>query len=368
VTSSSDHVSPAEPSDSAVHPTASAPGDPAGFHVVNLTAWMGEHVPEFRPPFAFTQLAGGHSNLTYRMTSTDGDTAVVRRGPLGHVLATAHDMGREFRAIKALGPTPVPVPKALGFCADESVIGAAFYVMGDVDGVVLHDLAATDHLDQALRSTTSESIFDVLGELHALDIDAIGMDAHGKREGYVERQLRRWYQQFTAMKTTDVPTVDAAYEKLIASIPAQQRSTVVHGDFRLGNCITNTTTGHIAAVLDWEISTLGDPIADLGYLITTWVRRDGQIGNGDQSTAPTMADGFLDVDVLVERYALRSGLDVSQLKWYEAFNHWKGACIIQGVVTRYRGGATGDTNLDLTVFDRIVVERSTAALAALEAL
>ncbi len=356
VTSSSDPTFPSEQV------------DPAGFNVANLTVWLSEHHPTFRPPFTFTQLTGGHSNLTYRMTSTDGQSAVVRRGPLGHVLATAHDMGREFRAIQALGPTPVPVPEAIGFCDDESVIGAPFYVMGDVHGVVLHDLAATAALPEALRGETSESIFDTLGELHALDIDSIGLDAHGKREGYVERQLRRWYQQFTAMKVSEVPTVDAAYEKLIKSVPTQQRSTVVHGDFRLGNCITNTTNGKIAAVLDWEISTLGDPMADLGYLATTWVRTLGQVGNGDESAPPTMADGFLDIEPLVERYARKSGLDISQLPWYEAFNHWKGACIIQGVVTRYRGGAKGDTDLDLTVFDRIVVDRSTAALAALEAL
>jgi aminoglycoside phosphotransferase (APT) family kinase protein len=342
--------------------------DPPGINVANLTEWFSTSVSTMRPPFVFTQLTGGHSNLTYRVDDTEGHSVVFRRGPLGHVLATAHDMGREFRAIKALGPTPVPVPEAIGFCDDEGVTGASFYVMGNVHGVVLHDLAATKHLAPELRATTSESIFDVLGQLHAVDIDAVGLGEHGKREGYVERQLKRWFQQFTAMKTVEVPTVDAAYEKLMASIPTQQRSTVVHGDFRLGNCITDTTSGKIVAVLDWEISTLGDPMADLGYLCTTWVRRSDQVGNGDESTAPTMADGFLDIEPLVERYARTSGLDVSQLKWYEAFNHWKGACIIQGVVTRYRAGAKGHTELDLGAFDRIVIDRSTAALAALNAL
>jgi aminoglycoside phosphotransferase (APT) family kinase protein len=350
-------------------PSSSPQSDnPQGIDVPNVTKWFAVNAPQFAAPFGFTALAGGHSNLTYLVTDANGKTCVLRRGPLGHVLPTAHDMGREFRAIKSLGGTAVPVPEAIGLCTDESVIGTTFYVMGHVEGVVLHDLAATAALPQALRATTSESIFDVLGELHAVDIDTVGMDAHGKREGYVERQLKRWYQQFTAMKTNDVPTVDAAYEKLIASIPRQQRAAIVHGDFRLGNCITNTTTGKIVAVLDWEISTLGDPMADLGYLITTWVRRQGEIGNGDESAAPTLAEGFLDTQPLVDRYAAASGLDVSDLPWYTAFNHWKGACIIQGVVTRYRAGAKGDTELDLTVFDRIVVDRSTAALEALDAL
>jgi aminoglycoside phosphotransferase (APT) family kinase protein len=339
-----------------------------GIDVPGLTAWFAANAPQYTAPFSFKQLAGGHSNLTYRVTDAAGQSCVFRRGPLGHVLPTAHDMGREFRAIQALGPTAVPVPKAIGFCDDASVTGAPFYVMGHVEGVVLHDLGSTKALPIELRATTSESIFDVLGELHAVDIDAVGMDAHGKRDGYVERQLRRWYQQFTAMKDREVPTVDEAYNKLIASIPIQQRSAIVHGDFRLGNCITNTTTGKIAAVLDWEISTLGDPMADLGYLVTTWVRREGQVGNGDESAAPTLAEGFLEVDTLVDRYAAASGLDVSDLPWYTAFNHWKGACIIQGVVTRYRGGAKGETNVDLGAFDRIIVERSTVALEALAQL
>jgi aminoglycoside phosphotransferase (APT) family kinase protein len=339
-----------------------------GIDVPGVTAWFARELPSFQGPFAFVQLAGGHSNLTYLVTDANGQRCVIRRGPLGHVLPTAHDMGREYRAIKSLGPTPVPVPAALGFCDDHAVTGATFYVMGAVDGVVLHDFGATKHLPVPFRAVTSESIFDVLGELHAVDIDAVGMDAHGKREGYVERQLRRWYQQFTAMKDREVPTVDEAYEKLLGSIPAQQRAAIVHGDFRLGNCITDTSTGKIAAVLDWEISTLGDPMADLGYLITTWVRREGEIGNGDESTAPTMAEGFLDVEPLIARYAAASGLDVSDLPWYTAFNHWKGACIIQGVVTRYRGGAKGETTADLAAFDRIVVERSQAALTSLEAL
>ncbi len=350
-------------SDPSVHRSA-APG----IEVERVTHWFSEHASQFRPPFAFQALPGGHSNLTYLVTDADGATCVIRRGPLGHVLPTAHDMGREFRAIHALGPTRVPVPAAIGFCDDDTVTGAPFYVMGHVEGIVLHDVSAAAALPVALRAKTSESIFDVLGELHAVDIDEVGLQGHGKRDGYVERQLRRWYQQYTAMKTAEVPSVDIAFEKLITSLPTQQRAAIVHGDFRLGNCITDNTSGAIVAVLDWEISTLGDPMADLGYLVTTWVRTAGQVGNGNESAAPTLAEGFLDVEPLVARYAAASGLDVSDLPWYTAFNHWKGACIIQGVATRYRGGAKGAEGLDLSIFDRSVVERSEAALAMLESL
>ncbi len=353
---------------SSTSPDSSASATPPGIDVDPVTKWFATNAPQFTAPFTFHPLPGGHSNLTYRVVDATGQQCVLRRGPLGHVLPTAHDMGREFRAIHALGPTPVPVPIAIGLCTDDSVTGAPFYVMEHVDGVVLHDLKATQAIPQELRATTSESMFDVLGQLHAVDIDSIGMDAHGKRDGYVERQLKRWYQQFTAMKDRDVPTVDEAYNKLISSIPTQQRAAIVHGDFRLGNCITDPATGLIVAVLDWEISTLGDPMADLGYLVTTWVRNTTDIGNGDESAAPTLADGFLDVEPLVARYTATSGLDISDLPWYTAFNHWKGACIIQGVVTRYRGGAKGSTDLDLGVFDKIVVDRSTAALAALNEL
>jgi aminoglycoside phosphotransferase (APT) family kinase protein len=353
--------------------SATAPGQgdqPTGVDVPKVTRWFAEHLPQFTAPFHWTLLAGGHSNLTYRVTDADGATVVLRRPPLGHVLASAHDMSREYRAIAALGPVGIPVPPALGLCTDLDVNGAPFYVMGLVPGVVLHTLdICLKELPEHLRRTTGESMFDVLADLHAVDVDAVGLDVHGPKEGYCQRQINRWYKQYTAMKYREIPDVDACFERLSAKIPVQQRVSVAHGDYRLGNCITSPVDGTIKAILDWEISTLGDPIADLGYLVSTWARTKGEPGNGDVSVSPTMAPGFPDVDELVARYAARSGLDVSELPWYVAFNAWKGACIVQGVVARYRGGALGDTtHVDLEGFDRSVVDRSRYAMEILDTI
>ncbi len=342
---------------------------PAGVDVASVTRWLGQNLPHLRAPFTWTLMAGGHSNLTYRVTDANGVDVVLRRPPLGHVLATAHDMGREYRAIAALGPVGIPVPKAFGLCTDLDVNGAPFYVMDCVDGVVLHTLeVCLAELPEGLRRTTGESIFDTLADLHAVDVDAVGLGEHGRKGGFAQRTLKRWYNQYTASTTVEVPNVDLAFQRLSASIPEQLETTVAHGDYRLGNCITGAD-GTIAAILDWEISTLGDPMADLGYLVTTWITMADQPGNGDVSLAPTLAPGFPGADELVARYAARSGRDVSQLPWFVAFNAWKGACIVQGVVFRYRGGALGDTTgVDLEGFDRGVRDRSAYAMQVLDTI
>ena len=350
-------------------PPSAQPAQPAGIDVTAVTAWLAEHIAHIRAPFTWTLLAGGHSNLTYRVTDADGVDVVLRRPPLGHVLATAHDMAREHRAIAALGPVGIPVPTAYALCTDVTVNGAPFYVMDCVEGVVLHTLdLALELLPYERRRTTAESLFDTLADLHAVDVDAVGLGEHGRRGGFAERTLKRWYNQYTASATEEVRNVDLAYARLSTSIPEQRETTVAHGDYRLGNCITGAD-GRIAAILDWEISTLGDPLADLGYLVTTWVTRAGQPGNGDVSSSPSMAPGFPDADELVARYAARSGRDITHLPWFVAFNSWKGACIVQGVVSRYRGGALGDTsNVDLEAFDRGVRDRSAYAMAILDTI
>lgn len=349
--------------------TTEVGGGPAGVHEANVERWFAEHVADAQPPFAYELIAGGHSNLTYKLTDASGQRFVLRRPPLAHVLATAHDMTREFRAIHALGPTPVPVPPALGLCTDQDVIGASFYVMGYVEGHVLHTVeVAQAHYTPETRRVAGESIIDVLADLHAVDIDAVGLGEHGPRDGYVSRQLNRWYKQYTAMEHKDTPAVHEAHAILAGSVPTQQRTTVAHGDFRLGNCLTSFD-GPIAAVLDWEISTLGDPLADLAYLLNTWARPDNALGAVDPRL-PTMSEGFPSAAELVDRYAARSPLDLSQLSWYVAFNHWKSACIVQGVLSRYLGGALGNVDelpphVDLQAFARSVEVRSAMAVDAL---
>ncbi len=345
-------------------------GQYPGINVPLVSAWLEQNIKGSLGPFTFVALAGGHSNLTYRVTDKNNRAYVLRRPPTGSVLATAHDMSREWRAIAALQHTPVPVPPALGFCADESVTGAPFYVMGFVDGYVQHSIEQTHQFGSPERNTiTGRSLFAVLADLHAVDIDAVGLGGHGPRGGYIERQLKRWYKQFTAMKHRELPTVDRVHDRLLATVPANASVTVAHGDFRLGNCITGFD-GKIVAVLDWEISTLGDPMADLAYLLNSWARPDNILATFPDSAAiPSMADGFDSSDLLLRVYAERSGRDVANIGYYIAFNHWKTACIIQGVLSRYMAGARGDAgDVDLEAFERSIQTRAIAAEQALDSL
>jgi aminoglycoside phosphotransferase (APT) family kinase protein len=333
-----------------------------------LASWFAEHVPGARPPLFPERLTGGNSNLTYLVTDADGRRFVVRRPPLHGVLATANDMGREWRAIAALQPTDVPVPPAIGFGEDPDIIGAPFFVTGFVEGVVHHDLATTEAASTpSHRGTLARSTVDVLADLHAVDPEAVGLDRHGRRGQYLERQLRRWDEQYRATTPSVLPDMETAVVRLHDHLPPEGDTVVVHGDFRLGNFIVGDD-GHIAAVVDWEISTLGDPLADLGFLLVTWARPGSDVGTlSEAATAPSMADGFPEVDDLAEAYAVRSGRDLSHLGWYLAFNHWRFACIMQGVATRARDGALGDTDAEAVEgFAASVTERAALAVRALD--
>jgi aminoglycoside phosphotransferase (APT) family kinase protein len=320
-----------------------------GINVEPVTRWFAEHVAGAKPPLAFSLIAGGHSNLTYKVTDSSGGEFVLRRPPLSHVLASAHDMGRENKIISALWPTPVPVPQTFGLCTDPEINGAPFYVMRYVPGVVLHDASiATRSLAEPLRRTTGESFMDVLADLHAVDVDAVGLGDLAKKEDYIARQLKRWYGQYQQSKTREVPAVDRVHDILKAKIPPQGRASVVHGDYRLGNCITDPGAGKIVAVLDWEICTLGDPLADLGYVLATWTESTDPMAG--TPGAPSLAPGFPSRDEVLERYQKRSGRDLSKIDYYLAFSQWKSACIVEGVYARYLGGALGETDIDLNLF------------------
>lgn len=309
-----------------------------GIDVDGLTTWFVDNIPGAAPPLSFQLIAGGHSNLTFRVTDTGSHAWVLRRPPLGQVLATAHDMGREHRVISALGPTDVPVPPAEGLCTDETVNGAPFYVMGFVEGKVIRDSSAAQALSVEERRAAGESIIDVLAAIHAVDVDSVGLGDLGRREGYIERQLKRWYGQFQKSKTRELPAVDETYHRLLGHIPAQGPATIVHGDYRLDNCLL-AEDGRIAAVLDWEICTLGDPLADVGLLQVYWAEPD-QAASA-LVPAPTALEGFPRRKELLERYAEASGRDLSDIDYYFAFGMWKLACIIEGVYARYMAGAMG---------------------------
>src|SRR6056297_3996020 len=243
-----------------------------------VTRWLEANVDGARGPFTFEVIAGGHSNLTYRVDGQGRERYVLRRPPLGHVLASAHDMGREHRVLSGLQDTSVPVPPVRGFCDDPSVNGAPFYVMGYVDGHVLRDRdSAVAVLDEAARSNASRSLVDTMVAIHAVDLQEAGLADLGRHEGYIERQLTRWYGQWNQGRTRDLPSVDRAYERLLDRIPEQGPATIVHGDYRLDNCMV-ASNGDVVAVLDWEICTLGDPLADLGLLQVYWNGRGRRAG------------------------------------------------------------------------------------------
>jgi aminoglycoside phosphotransferase (APT) family kinase protein len=333
-----------------------------GIDAPKVTAWFEEHVAGAEGPLDFTLIAGGRSNLTFKVTDANGTNYVLRRPPLGHVLATAHDMSREHRIISALAPTPVPVAPALGFCDDPEVNGAPFYVMAFVDGLIVRGPAEGEALSPEARRRAGESLIEVLVAIHDVDPAAVGLGDLGRTEGYIARQLKRWYSQFNQSKMREVPVVDEMHEFLSAHIPEQQGAAIVHGDYRLDNCML-TPEGEVAAVLDWELCTLGDPLADLGLLMVYW----NDPGDATQSLAgsgATAAQGFPRKSELRELYAARSTRDLSHLDFYVAFGYWKLACILDGVYTRYAKGAMGSDGASWEAFGQSVVHLAEASKAA----
>ncbi len=324
---------------------------------------MVANVDDVVAPFEFELIVGGRSNLTYRVVDAAGRAIILRRPPTGHVLATAHDMAREHRIITAVGRTTVPVPRTLGLCTDDAVTGAPFYVMEHVAGEVLDSPERAELLPLELRREASEHLIDVLADLHAADVDEIGLGDLARRDGYVERQLKRWTTQWANSKTRELPAVDEVAAHLAAHVPAQQGVSIAHGDYRFGNCITDVGHGRIAAVLDWELCTLGDPLADLGYLDVYWVRPGGDGRHND----PTSAPGFPPYAEMVGRYATRTGRDVSAIDYYVAFSSWRLAVISEGVYARYVHGAMGDQP-DPDVVERFKAATEELSTTALEAV
>jgi aminoglycoside phosphotransferase (APT) family kinase protein len=336
-----------------------------GVDVEPVSRWLVDHIEGAIAPFTFDLIAGGRSNLTFRVTGADGRRFVLRRPPLGHVLATAHDMAREHRVIAAVGSTGVPVPPALGLCTDVDVNGAPFYVMGFVDGVVLDSVEKAALLDPELRRPAAEHLIDVLADLHAVDIDAVGLGDFAKREGYVARQVKRWSTQWEQSKTRELAAIDEVAAALAVRIPEQRGVSIAHGDFRFGNVLTDVRAGRVAAVLDWELCTLGDPLADVGYLGVYWF--DGEAANV-RANDPTPAGGFPKYADLLERYAARTGRDLSGIDYYVAFSCWRLAVISEGVYARYLHGAMGDQLADIEQFKVGVDGLAERALAAVRRL
>jgi aminoglycoside phosphotransferase (APT) family kinase protein len=312
-----------------------------GIDIEPVSNWLTDH--GLVGPFGFDMITGGKSNLTYRVTGADSSRYVLRRPPLGNVLATAHDVAREHRIISALGGSAIPVAPVVGLCTDDSVNGAPFYVMSFVDGVVLDSPDAGASISVAARKRASDDLIDTLIALHQIDPDEVGLGELAKRDGFLARQLRRWQMQWDQSKTREQPLMDEANRRLVASQPEQRAAGIVHGDYRLGNCLVDPSTGELQAVLDWELCTLGDVLADVGYLLVYW-SDPGPDAVRVAENDPSGQEGFPSRAEMVARYSSATGRDVAEIAYYEAFSCWRLASIAEGVLSRYMAGVMGDSS------------------------
>lgn len=334
---------------------ADLPAGVPGIDVPRLADWLARELPGAGRISAIDLIAGGRSNLTYGLTLAGGRRIVLRRPPLGHVLPTAHDMGREYRVLSALGDAgSVPVPRTLAFCDDEGVIGARFYLMDFVDGRVLRTREDADDLTPEQARGLSEALAGALAAIHTVDVKAAGLEDFGRPTGYMARQLKRWGKQWDgsqdAIKATgnthDLPEYDRLVARLAERLPADAPARLVHGDFRLDNALARLEPRpEIAAVVDWEMSTLGDPLSDLGLTLVYWA----EAGDAEQlpvGATITAAPGFFGRREFTERYAELTGFDLADLDFYVAFACFKLAVILEGIHARFLQNATVGEGFD----------------------
>lgn len=300
-----------------------------------LFEWLEQAVEGFACPMSIDKFAGGQSNPTYRVDAASG-TYVLRRKPYGTLLPTAHAVEREYRLLAALHPTGFPVPRPLALCEDESVFGSVFYVMEMVDGRSFWD-GALPGVDPRVRTGLYENMLETLARLHSIEPGAVGLGDFGRAGNFFERQIARWTKQYRASQTDDLASVERLIEWLPQTLPQQSATTIVHGDFRIDNMIFAAGDPRVVAVLDWELSTLGDPLADFSYFLMAWVTEpEGRMGimglAGAQSGIPTM-------EAVVERYCEATGrAGVPNLDWYFAYNLFRLTGIVQGVKKRLIDG------------------------------
>ncbi|MGK6355074.1 phosphotransferase family protein [Sphingomonas sp. DT-207] len=311
-----------------------------------LGEWLAANVAGFEAPFTIEKFPGGQSNPTYRIDSANG-AYVLRRKPFGPILPSAHAIEREYRLIVALHPTGFPVARPFGLCEDAEVIGSPFYVMDMIEGRTLWD-GSLPGMAPAERTALYNAIVDTLAALHAIDHEAIGLGDYGKPGNYFERQVARWTKQYRASQTDDLPEVERLIEWLPRTVPPQTRTSIVHGDFRIDNMIFAPNEPRVLAVLDWELSTLGDPLADFSYFLMSWVTEpEGRSGvkglTGPETGIPTM-------EAIVERYCAATGRDgVPNLDWYFAYNLFRLTGIVQGIKKRMLDGNASSTQAAKTV-------------------
>jgi aminoglycoside phosphotransferase (APT) family kinase protein len=315
---------------------------PPGLDLEALAAYLAPRVGGLAGSLRGEVIAGGRSNLTYIVD--DGERRfVVRRPPLAHVLPTAHDMAREYRVLAALEGTGIPVPRVIALCEDESVIGARFYVMEWVDGHVVRDALPAEFADTPeTRGAMSTALIDTLLQLHAIDPDAIGLSDFGHPDGFLARQVRRWWQQWEASKTRELPSIETLHRRLEETVPAPSPPGIVHGDYRLDNVMyAPADPSRIVAVIDWEMCTIGDPLCDVGLLCVYWADDDAEATSRTlHGRAITVEDGFAKRADLLRDYAAGTQRDLTSLDWYIALGAYKLAIIAEGITARFLMGMT----------------------------
>ena len=324
--------------------------DPQGLDLAALRAWMDAHAPGiFTGELSATLITGGKSNLTYSVGDGTHEY-VVRRPPLGHVLATAHDMSREYKVMAALADTDVPVPRMHALCQDTDVIGSPFYVMEKVAGFPYNRAKDLEVLGPERTRAITERMVDTLADLHAVDYAAVGLSEFGRPDGYLGRQLARWKKQLASSQSRELAGMDELIEALDAKLPATSGATIVHGDFRLDNLLVDALPDggdRVTAVLDWEMSTLGDPLTDVAILLA--YQQMGEFSGGTNQAAVTdapLAPGYLPRDEVIERYAAATGRDLSHLGFHLGLAFFKLAVILEGIHYRHAHGQTVGTGFD----------------------
>jgi aminoglycoside phosphotransferase (APT) family kinase protein len=339
-----------------------------GYDIPAVENWIKENTKSLTPPLKWTRLEGGHSNLTYKIEDVNDKMAVIRRPPQGVLLPKAHDMGREWSLISALGPTAVPVPEAIGFCEDPEVTGAWFYIMGLIDGRPLYTREETEAwVPLEKREALAFNMVDVLADLHALDPDQIGLADLGKTDSYVGRQLKTWYRSWEASvepAQLDDPRAHKLRQFFLDNLPDQGKARVVHGDYALHNVLFSSES-KVAAVVDWEISTLGDPMADLAYFLNVWSETDEE---RRLNLGGAGAPGFPPRSALAKHYGERTGRKMDLLDYYVGFNRWKSAAIVHGVYARYMAGQKSTEGVDLEALREQILNSLTLSEAAVDRL
>lgn len=336
---------------------------PTGLDLEALSAWLAGEVEQVAPLANATLIQGGRSNLTYEIVDERGDRVILRRPPLGKLQTSAQDVSREWAFIAALEPTPVPTAAPIAYCSDTSVIGVPFFVMEYVAGETLADPSTARRFSADARATIADQMTTALAALHDQDPGTLGLDTFVRPGGYLERQLRRWSLQIADHDSLASDLIKPVHDRLGERIPAPQRACIVHGDFKLAN-MRVTDDGAILAVLDWELAAIGDPLADVGWLLASWAEPDEP--GAWIVPPPTSRGGFPERADLAAAYCAKTGLSVDELDYYVAFSYWRWSCINEGIRARFASGQMGGQSLDSAAIEaqiRWQLERAWELLA-----